>query len=405
MSDAVARGSLVLSLDAQQLSKGLSKAAKDTKAKGSEIAKGFKDSTREKLGETFGGGSLAGMGAKAGIAGLAVAGIAMLGKELYDLATNAHEFHKELERGQRVTEKWAEGISTGIERAKERLSEFDDIAGTAEGMQALNRELSLAESKLKETSAALESGEKEVDKWSSKWNSTDAMSKYLSSELEDTKNAEKAKLETVRKANDAQLKAVEEFRRKKQEIENRNSVEAKKALRQFIKEQADAVKDIEGRTADERKLDDLKDKFGFNAGDLAAARLAVQAKNAAQNVKDADDVIKSLTADIGELQGIAKKTSEEEKLDDLIKKGADQGQIDRIKTLIDLKKKAAQQFTPLQALEKGTAAEISFQQKSKFEGERDKAVKQQLDELKQQNKILGDIRDGVKKLDKDTPEI
>ena len=78
---------------------------------------------------------------------------------------------------------------------------------------------------------------------------------------------------------------------------------------QFVKEQEDAVKDLE-RTADESKLAKLKEKFGFNETDFKDARIKIAAKNAAT----AAEYIKQLKEEIDGLATGIQKTTEETKL-------------------------------------------------------------------------------------------
>ena len=404
MSEAVARGSLVLSLDAQQLNAGLKKTAAQAKVSGSEFAKNFKAESSGKIGEIFGGGSALALGAKAGAAGLAVAGVATLGKELWDLVSPAKAFHKEIERGRELSAKWAAGITAGIGRIKESLSEFSGIEATPEGLAALRGQIAGLNKEFNGTTQSLKLARTESEKWESKWNDPESFQHWLVGELETTAGAAKENVATMKAAYDEQLKALTELRKKERELMNpSDSVAARTALRQFVKEQTDAVADLT-RTAEEAKLARLQDRFGFTDAALAGARAAISMKNMALATKEADDLISALTADVNLFGDAVKKTSDDVKLDELVKKGVDEKQLARIRQLIDWKKRLNETYSPLQGLERGTAAEISFQNKSRFEEANRQQVKQEQDLLRQQVGLLQKIAFGIAGIKLDKPE-
>lgn len=405
-SESVANQSVVLSVDASNLNAGMKKAAQDAKAQSAEIAKNmkvktpevaapiiapsktaakgekakaseglktFKDSAKEKIGETFGGGSLLAGGAKAGAIGLAVAGVALLGKELYDAAFNAKKLEREFRASMWAMELSAERVTESIARTKEALTEFDDVAASAEGVKAYGQQLKRAETDLKIAQADLDRSVKDEAQWDSKWNSIEAMNKYLRSELESTgKNAAQA-TEVLKKTLDERRKMAEELRRKNGELANpMSSVAARTELRRFVKEQEDALKDL-NRTADESKLDKLKEKFGFKDADLGAARLAIAAKNAGT----AAEYIKQLGKEVNNLQNGIEESADDAKLEEFVKLGIDKAQIARIKELIALKKQQSETYKGLKPLEAGTWDAIKFQNEYKFNLDKSKTQKQE----------------------------
>lgn len=406
MAEAVAQGSLVLTLDAQQLNKGLSKAAKDVKAKSSEMGKTFKDSGREKIGEVFGGGSIAGMGAKAGAIGAGIAAAAFVGKELYEeLIVKSKEYGRELEENERAVGKWADSVRDKYDAIAESLTEFSSVAGTSAGIKANEQALAKMRAELDGVTESKKRQEDAEKSYDSKWSSGKNFELWMSSKLEDTQKSEANKKKELIGLEDELRKKYEAQARALAKLKNPlTNPEAKAALKDFIMSQEDALAAIEGRTGDEQSLENMKRKFGWADAQLGAARAAIKAKELGQASKDADDLIKTLVEDVGELNGIAKKTAEETKLDDLIKIGADEQKIDTIRKLIEMKKRERQEYSPLQGLERGTAAEITFQNKSKFDEQKKADMAKELELLKQIATGINKAVDGIKKLDKDAPE-
>lgn len=380
MGNAVAEASIVLSVDATKLNSGMKSAANKAKSQGSELAKNFKASSSEKIGNIFGGDSLIAGAAKGGLIGLGVGAVALVGKELYELATNTREFHKELERGEEVSKRWAEGVIEGIGRAKERLTEFDDIAGTAEGLKAFKTSLVQSEGKLTDLGRSLEVSKTAAEEYDSKWNSFDSFHRYLNGQLDESHKSALKTVEDHKQAQEAARKFTEELRRRNAELADpSSSVQARTALRQFVKEQEDAVKDL-NRSADESKLAKLQERFGFKGLDLVGARLAITAKNAA----NAEQFIKSLRDEVDQLATGVQKTTEETKLDEFVKLGIDNKQIARIKELIELKKEQGRTYNPLKPIEAGTWEAIHTKNEVKFNEDKVKGLKQE----KQLNEVI-----------------
>lgn len=405
MSNNVAEASIVLSVDATRLNAGMNKAAKDAKTKGSEIAKAFKDSSKEKIGELAGGGSIIGMGAKAGLIGAGVAAAAFAGKELYEeLIVKSKEYQRELEENARAADLWAERQRQAVEDIKESLGEFSSVMGTTEGIAANERALERLRGKYDDIRSSRKSALEEEKKYDSKWNSTENFGLWLSGRLEDTakSKADNTKRQTaleddLRRAYEAQQKALE---RLKNPMTN---PEARAALKDFIRSQEDAVAKLEGRTDAEQKLLDMQRKFGFKGADLAGAQAAANALKLAEANKEATDWTKNLSNELLEQAGLVKDTANLVKLDELIKKGADVNQINRIRQLMKAKQELNRQYQPLAALERGSNQEITFRRKLEFDArKRDDTLKligkEQLDQLKK-------IAAGIDKLKDDGDEI
>lgn len=398
MANSVAEGSIVLTLDSTKLNQGMKKAASDAKSKGSEIAKSFKGSASEKIGETFGGGSLAGMGAKAGAIGIAVGAVAMLGKELYEAAIGMKAFDRELEQNEKAVSQYADKIATDIGRAKEALSEFDDVAGTAEGLKKLGETISTVEGKINQLTGSLEAAQKKEQDLDSKWNSFDNFGLYLSSKLEKSQQAAAAERKIIEGARDNAKKIADELKRESFLRDNPMfNPKAVGEVRRTIEGINDEIKDIEGRSAGDKLKDGLIKKFGKNVN-LLAVDLALAQRNAAS----ADKFIKELTESVAELQTGVKKSAESKQLDELRALGIDKAKVDRIDELIRKKEeleKPPKKYSPLKALERGTwdginaINEAKFnreQEKNKANGEGNKILKEVVQALKVLNiSVLG----------------
>lgn len=364
----------------------MKQAAAKAKSGSEGISKQFKDSSKEKIGEMFGGGSILGMGAKGGAIAAGIAAVAFAGKELYEeLVVKSKEYGRELEANERAVAKWADGARVKFDLVKESLAEFSAVAGTTEGIQANERALSRMKGQLDDISSTRKKQEDAEKSYDSKWGSTRNFELWMKGRLEDTAKSETAKKKELVGLEDELRKKYEEQARALAKLKNPlTNPEAKAALRDFIAEQKDAIKDLEGRTADEKSLDKLKERFGFKDADLAAARQAAAMKKTAENAKNASDFIKELERDIDDLANGITRGAEDAKLEELIKAGADEKQIARIKELIALKKEQNKEYKPLKALEAGTWDAITFQNKTKFEQEK----KDKLKNEKQLNEVI-----------------
>ncbi len=406
VSQAVAEGSIVLSLDATQLNAGLKKAAQKAKSESKTIGQNFKEGSKDFLKDATGGdkGIFGGFG-KAGLIGAGIAGVAMIGKEIWDVITPVKALEKELEKAADVQKLWRESIKESIEVEQEWISSLSSIAGTTEGMAAIEGRIAGIRTQVATLDADLKKTSKTKDDLDSKWNSLDNFGTWLTGGLETKQKAAAKEYDAAKSAREEADKAARDAQKQLSRLRDPlTNPAAVQAHRDFIRDLQYATKEIEGQSAETSKLLRLKEQFNLTSGQMREAMAAISAKELAQNAKDADDLIKTLTADVLELAGVAKKTAEEEKLDDLMKKGIDKDKAERIKGLIALKKLEAQQFTPLNALVRGTAQEITFQNKSKFEEARNAAVQKQLAELEKHGRILSDIREGIFK-DKAPAEI
>lgn len=405
MSQTVAEGSIVLNLDATQLNAGMKKAANKAKADGKTLGGNFKDAAGDILKEKTGGDQgILGMGMKAGLIGAGIAGVALIGKEIWDVITPVKELEKELERAADVQAKWREAIKESIAVEQEWISSLSSIAGTSEGMSAIESRIGNIRGKVGELDADLKKAKRTNEDLDSKWNSWDNFSTWMVGGLESKQKAAKAEMDAAKQAKEDADKSARDAEKQLARLRDPlTNPAAVAAHRDFIRDLQYATAEIQGQSAEVSKLLRLKEQFNLNSSQMSQAMAAINAKELAERTKEADDLLKQLTDDVLVFAGVAKKTAEEEKLDDLMKRGLDKDKADRIKALINLKKLEAQEYKPLNAIIKGTAAEISFNNKSKFEEARNKAIEEQLKELKMNNKIAGEMRDALVKIEKKDP--
>lgn len=397
MADTVAEGSIVLTVDSSRVASGMRAAAAKAKAGQSEIAKSFKDSSKEKLGEIFGGGSLIGMGAKAGAAGAVVAGIAAIGKEIYEFHQNTLAFERDLEQQAKGVNEWASKVTAGIDSAKERIAELEEIAGTTEGIKKYGEELGKVDSAVATLEGRLRQLTETEEGLDSKWNSIGNMELYVRGKFAGTQAAAKQQRQDIEKELDAAKKTQEELNR--QFARNQNALinpKAQAELKAFIRQIKEDTKDIFGRTADDKAVDKLKDKFGFSEAQLGAVRMELLAKNTAIAEKEIADLMRLTT----ELSTGIKRSAEEERVLEMQRQGIVDETINRYIDLVNLKnelEKPPKQYSPLKALEKGTWDAISFENKNKF----DNAEKTKKDELKKLDVIaaaVDRVREAIEKI-------
>lgn len=386
MSNSLGKASIILTADAASLSSGLNKAAAESKKKGAEIKGHLQESLQ---GATGGVGSIIGGVGKAGVIGAVISGAILAAKEIYEAQTNIKKFHRELEAGQQVIDRWGEALAEKLDKAKERLAGLDDIAGTSEGVKAYGRELAVVERGVTDLEAALARAKKTEEGFDSKWDSVDNFRLWTRGRLEDTANNAKEERQKIEKFLEAQRKAAKDMRQQKFLLENPLANDkAKDALRGFIADMNDATAAIGqfGKTADELSLEKLQRQFGFKDADLGAARLAILNKNMAM----ADDLIRKLERDISDMQQGIERSAEEEQLDALVRAGIDKQKADRIRELINLKKQEADankaaNTEGLKALDAKSWDGIRFVNKVKADTERaNKLSEKQLNEIVQQ---------------------
>lgn len=412
MSNNVAEASIALTLDATKLNQGMKNAATNAKKGGSEIAKSFKDSSREKIGEVFGGGSVLAMGTKAGWVGALVAGTAVVGQAIYDnMISQAEKFNKEMERSDKLNAKLAEKLNERLTQVSARLGEFDDIVGTPEGLKKYREELEGIQRELSGARAAQSAAHKEADKMNSLWNGGEALQSWLVGDRETQHTALMKNYEDRSSAVENLMKKEAELAKKIREAENpADSIQARTAIRQAIKAEEEAYKDLT-RSVVESQIAKMKDKFGFKDDDprlkeLRDAAEKTQAfkdaqkeaeeftkmeEEAAQSIADAQqeaaDWAKDLNIQLIEQSGLVKNTAELVKLDELAKRGADTAQLERIRALIQARQTLNNQYQQVQALERGSAQEVNFRKSIEFNNQKktdalEKIGKEQVEWLK-----------------------
>lgn len=409
MSQNVAEASIVLNVDSSRLNAGMNKAAQTAKAKGAEVAKNFKGGGG---GGGLGGGGLGGLikgGAGLGVgfkAAEAAMKVAEFGAEqLYEeLIVKSKEYSRELEANERVVSLWADKQREGFDDIKESLVEFGSVMGTTEGIKAQEKAVDRMRQKVEQYSAARKSAENTEKSYDSMWSSGRNFELALRSRLQKTQDSETAKRkeylaleDEARKKMELQAKALEKL---KNPLTN---PEALAAVKDYVMAQEDALAALEGRKQGEQDIINLQRKFNITASQAGQMMAANQKLELAKANKEAADWQKSLNNEMLEEAGLIKDTANLVKLDELIKKGADKAQVDRIRTLLREKQNLNRQYTPLQALERGTNQEITFRRKLEFDQKkRDDTLKllgkAQLDELKK-------IATGIDNLKDDAPEI
>lgn len=453
MGNSVAKGSIELSLDASKLNSQMAKQAKKSKDDAKKLGETFRNTATEKVGETFGGGSIIGLGAKAGIAGLAIGAAAFAGNELAKVAIKATEVQLAMERADMLGAKWLEGVSERLAKVSTQLAEFDSIAATATGREALAEQLKKLTTEYRGMETGLRGARDEYEKFVDKWSSPDAMQMWMTGSL-DTYTAQlKKRLDDQQSAYDQTGKKITELKKKQNELTDpENSVAARTALQQFVEAQQDAVRAMDQNGADAGAIEKLKDRWGFKGEQLEAAKLAVKVKQFATISKETSEYIKSLrdeteglTGDELKLQELKKKgasdahlgaaqlavqakhaaatakeaqewinsltneafgrSADDVKLAELQFKGADEKQMARLRQLIDMRKQLSDTYKPLTALERGTAAEQSFQNRDQFDQKKQADIKGQMDLMRQQLMVLNKIALGIAGIAVDAPEI
>lgn len=417
MSNNVAEASIVLNVDSSRLTAGMNRAAQEAKAKGAQVANSFQGLGGNNiinkikgggggggglgLGGLFGGGLLIGAGMKALELGSKVIGEVVEG--LYDAATGARAFHHEIEDGIEATQKWADNIVEGAGRAKEALLDMGDFKTTRDFQKTIGGNVA----KLEEMKASLSATRKRGDELNeSKFLNSNNFDLWIHGRLEGNRKKAESDEATEKAAIKALEKQEEELRRLQSMWDNPlTNPKAVTALKSFVRDIEDSTEDlargVNALTAEEKQLRTIQRQFNFKGSDLAAATAAVNALKLANANKEAADWQKNLNNELLEQAGLIKDTAGLVKLDELIKKGADKAQIDRIRELLAAKQNLNRQFQPLQLLEKGTNAEVNFRRKLEFDqAKKDETLKllgkAQLDELKK-------IATGIEKLKDEEP--
>jgi len=325
VSQTVAEGSIVLNLDATQLNAGMKKAAQKAKADGKTLGGNFKSAAGDILKEKTGGDQgLIGMFGKAGLIGAGIAGVALIGREIWDVITPVKALEKELEAAADVQKRWRESIKESIEVEQEWIGSLSSIAGTAEGMAQLESRIGNIRGKVGTLDADLKKTGKTKDDLDSKWNSLDNFGTWLTGGLETKQKAAKEQYDAAKAAKEEADKsardAAKQLARLRDPLTNPAAVAAH---RDFIRDLQYATAEIQGQSAEVSKLLRLKEQFNLNSSQMSQAMAAINAKELAERTKEADDLLKQLTDDVLVFAGVAKKTAEEERLDDLMKRGLD----------------------------------------------------------------------------------
>jgi hypothetical protein len=416
MAEAVARGSIVLSVDSTAVNTGMRQAAARAKQGGSEVAKNFKQSSNEQLGAAFGGTSVIASLGKAGFIGAAVAGVAALAKGLWDTYGPIRQLNKQIEYGAKLHADWRDRIAQSVAQNKEWISSLSDIAGTAAGLRFIGGEAGLITGSVEQVTAEvarLKAELEDMQSWTS-WNSWahfftgtgDAAREGIKARLDATKSA----AEALRKEADATTRSIWLLNHAEQ------NPAAVAAVRQMVQGFRDQTAALAGQSQEMIRLDALRRQFKLtqrqqdevrNAWAISVAFQAAKerADEMAKAEADAATWIRELANETAALRGEVVQTADEAKLNEFILRGIDEAQIARIRELIQAKQRLNQQYKPLTALERGTASEISFQNRTRFEYDRDKADREKQTKLLQdQLQWLIQIALGVKGIDLTRPE-
>lgn len=415
MSEAVAKGSLVLTLDAQQLNQGLKKTAANAKQAGKKMSENFKTASGDVLKEKTGGDmGIMGMGMKAGVIGAAVAGAAMLGQSLWKAFGPMKDLNKEIERGAEVAEKWRDKIAQNVAISKEWVGSLSDIAGTTAGMQQLQKHTGDVASQLAVLNAETKKLKGEGEELDS-WGSWDSWSSWATGGLEARQEAVKAQIDATKGSAKELQKTLDELKLQEARLKNPLTNPAAVAgVRQFVQSMADARAEAEGMSKELLQIQALKRQFNLNDAQVSEMRSAWAATEAAKAAAEAKKELAQATEDAATMErelreemGLAvRRSTEETKLDEMIQKGVDEDQIARLRTLIAMKKKASESYKPLNAIVRGTSAEISFQNKNRFDQDKEKELnRMRLALERESNGWLGRIYTAVTGLNTDRPEI
>lgn len=416
MSEAVAEGSIILKLDAHQLNRGLKKAAHDAKKTGQSISDSLKTTGSEFLKDPLGGDKgIIGMGGKAGVWGAIAAGVVMVGSKIAEASPIARAWRKEIELQTDRAKEWGEAFKSSIGDIKERLASLQDIAGTPKGLQAYQASIGELQAKYRAMSAETEKAREAADDMSSIWSgSLESIAHWLApgTSREGQETILRAKLDAAKSGSEEAKKALEEVKKAYDRLMNpETNPAAIAAVRQFIQDQNDSIEVLKGTSAEYMQLIKLKRQYNLSQKQFDEAKAALDAaqyaKSQAEVAKATEEAakwMKELEEDIGL---VAKRSVEEAKLEEFIQKGIDEDQVQRIRKLIELKKIQNQQYNPLTALERGTAAELSFQNKNKFDNQKQVQVQAlAADALRRSEGWLGRIFAEVQKANnRDTPEI
>ena len=396
---SAAKGSIALSLDATALDKGWKKSAADTKKAGSELAKTFNSSANEQIGAAFGGTSIIASGAKAGAIGAAVAAVAALGKSLWDAYGPLKDVNKELEYGAELNKKWFERVNQNVAVSREWINTLKDVAGTAAGMRQIASEARGIDFNVEAATARLKGVEQQLEGLDSNFSLTN-WARWITGTHETTVNGIKAQADAAKSSLEGLKKQQEEVQREMRRIRNpETNPEAVAAVRQFVRDMEGQAAAARGVSSEMARLIQLQERYGLNGNMVRAASRAIaeasMAKDLAETRKageDAADTIRRLSEELGLL---AKKSAEEQQLEEFIKKGIDEGQIARLRQLIGLRQQLNQQYKPNTAIVAGTAGEINFRESNRFQQGQEAERKRQLELQQQGNGWLGRIYQAV----------
>jgi hypothetical protein len=375
-SDSVAKGSIQLSLDATAMNEGLKKAANKAKQGGESVGKQLKGSLNEQLGSKFGGESVLASFGKAGMIGAAVAAAAYLSKEMAGVVMRTEEYNRQLERSVKLNAQWSSMIGDNITRTVSALGEFGKVAATDEGLDARTQAIRRMRDELGKVETQIHRTEKEADKWSSMWKGKDQFQFWMTGSRAEQEKVHRDAVNALRDSHSEKLKLIQQEERLLNELREARTVAGKTAIRGIKQEHEDAARNLNLKPWEQwrQKIVDIKREFGLLAQDEAELnRLGLQRQQAEAN-RDLVEQIKTTRNELAAVFGEQVKISEEIALEEFVRRGADNAQIERMKLLIAMKKRLTDQYTPLTGIERGTAAEISFRGQQKFNDAKDRAL-------------------------------
>lgn len=394
----VAKGSVQLELDASRLNSELKSAAKNTKTQGKTIGENLKTSIGDKLNEVGGGTGIVAMGGKAGLIGASVAAIALVGSKLNEVYGPAVKLRKEFERNAEVTGQWGNLFSTRLNDIKDKLSDIGSIIGTDAGMLELERGIAKFGQMERDTAVQIEKLRELQDDYRGMLGSWDAAGKYFYGALGDKQADIKMQLDAVKAANLQAKQAAHDARKQLYLLQNpEENPKATNAIKFFIADLETQTKELEGQSKELSKLNALQKQYNLSRAQMRLGEKAIDNFKLAEATKEAKDLIKELETELYNLNSGVERMTEDIKLDELIKKGIDEDQINRLKMLIDLKRELNNEYKAAPAIEKGTAQEISFQNKYKFDTERRKDIDARIEGLKDRDNIAGKMQTEILK--------
>jgi hypothetical protein len=217
-------------------------------------------------------------GALTGPMGIAVAGVAALGKAVFnDLILNQAELQQVTERSNELTQRWLTQFESGLQKVRDRLAEVASMAGTGAGMDTLESELANARKNLGGLESSLKGLREEYESLNTIFKDksfSEGMKNYglwltgpITGGLAGEQEKLKPGLDAANAAYLAQLQTVTELQKKLSEVNDPSkSQAAMAALRAFtdrLAEETDKLTSTASNRA--RELQKIANQFGFGS--------------------------------------------------------------------------------------------------------------------------------------------